>query len=203
MLNRLSNKALITLMFLLFGFVMVFSDLSLAAQEDRLYTNQAHPNQRYALPLFMEIDDIAPIKERTKRVVPKPSYSQKDLKWLTIALYHEDRYSTSSDIEIAQIGYAILNRADHRRLGGESVKSIVSKPYQFPWYKKNAEFKLVDEKAKKRAAKIARMVLEGTIENLIGGADHFLANNTNRVWTKSMSRIGVIGKHKYFDSRGV
>lgn len=201
MLNRLSNQALITLMFLLLASVMAFSELALAAQKDQFHT--PYQLQRIALPLSMEIADVEPLKERTKHVEEKPAYSKKDLKWLTIALYHEDRYSTSSDVEIAQLGYAILNRADHRRLGGESVKSIVSKPGQFPWYNKNVEFKLVDAKAKKRAAKIARMVLEGTIENLIGGADHFLATNTNRSWTKSMDGIGRIGKHKYFDSRGV
>lgn len=196
---RIIDRALWAITATLTLLVTTEAALAYSYHQTRTYHNHYPISQRIELALNLPIGEVLPPPpEPVKR-----TYSKHDLMWLTIALYHEDRWASSSDIEIAQVGYAILNRVKHQRLGGKSIHAVLAKADQYPWYNPKGGYTFDDERAKKRAAKIAKMVLEGTIANLIGRADHFLAKNVNRAWTKAMDHKGYIGKHKYFYSRGV
>lgn len=129
------------------------------------------------------------------------NYSQETLYIFAKNLYFENRSSKASDVEIAQVGYVVLNRMASGRYP-KTVEGVVYQRKQFSWTHDGKSDNMLDLKAKARALRIAKGVLEGTIPNIVGDADHYLNKNlSNAKWWSKMHFKGRVGNHWFYKSK--
>jgi hypothetical protein len=126
------------------------------------------------------------------------SYTKEDLDVMAQNLYFEERSYKITDVAIAQIGYVVLNRVNKKHWPN-TIKEVVWQRKQFSWTHDGKSDKMKNPKAKKRAYAIAKAVLEGTIPNLIGDADHYLNRNKSKaMWWRGMKFKGRHGDHWFY-----
>ena len=135
-------------------------------------------------------------------------YSDAELHYMAQNLYFEERSSIASDIDIAQIGYVVLNRVKKRHWPN-TIKEVIwekkwSSKYKkwvpmFSWTLDGLSDEMVDADARARSYYIAHMVLTRQIPNLVGDADHYLNKYKSKaVWWKTMEFKGRYGDHWFY-----
>lgn len=135
----------------------------------------------------------------TVLVADNINYTQEDLAVLAKNLYFEERSKKASDIEIAQIGYVVLNRVKSSKYPN-SITDVIWQYKQFSWTHDGKSDKMFNSKARERSYKIARSVLEGTIPNEVGEADHYLNRNKSKArWYVHMTFKGRFGDHWFYE----
>lgn len=131
----------------------------------------------------------------------KRNYSEKTLYILARNLYFEERSIESSDVEIAQVGYVVLNRMDSEKFP-DTIHGVVYQRKQFSWTHDGKPDKMADIEARARSLRIAKAVLDGTMPNLVGDADHYLNKNlSNAQWWRKMTFKGRVGNHWFYKAK--
>ncbi len=157
--------------------------------------------------LTEQVIECLPIPAGIEYSIEK-SYTQDDLDFLAQNLYFEERSSKATDLEIAQIGYVVLNRVKSKHWPN-TIERVIwykawSKRYNkniphFSWTLDGKSDVMHNRKAEKRSFRIAKAVLEGTIPNMVGTADHYLNKNKSKAtWWKTMTFEGRFGNHWFY-----
>ena len=112
--------------------------------------------------------------------------------------YFEAR-NQKSDAAVAGPMFVVLNRRDHPKLWGSSLRSVVYAPWQFS-YVHDGSLKrgITDQKAYKRMLKIAHYVWSGEIEDPTGKADHYHSTKVSPVWKHKLKKTVKLGSHIYY-----
>lgn len=147
--------------------------------------------QYVTVPYHVEVGNYVQLKTKLK-------YNQKDVDAMAKNLYFEYRNEEASDIEIAQIGYVVLNRLKSKRFPN-TISEIIWQPSQFSWTHDGKSDKMTNLEAKKRAERIAKAILDGSIPNLIGDSNHYLNKSISKAtWWKRMKFVAKFGEHSYY-----
>lgn len=148
--------------------------------------------QKVEVPYQIQVGNYVQLQAKLK-------YSQKDVDMMAKNLYFEYRNEKASDIEIAQIGYVVLNRLKSKGFPN-TIPDVIWQPSQFSWTHDGKSDKMTDRDAKERAERIAKAVLEGTIPNRIGKANHYLNKRISKAsWWKDMKFVAKFGEHSYYE----
>lgn len=124
-----------------------------------------------------------------------------DAQWqcLTEALYFEARgESLKGQFAVAEV---ILNRVDSP-LYPDTVCGVVEqggrKGCQFSYHCDGVADRMRDAAARERAARIARVMLDGAPRSLTMGATHFHTRAVRPSWSKRFDRTAAIGAHLFY-----
>jgi N-acetylmuramoyl-L-alanine amidase len=112
----------------------------------------------------------------------------------------------------AGVGYVIKNRADNPGWWGRDIRAVCFKPYQFSCYNDtdrnyarlvmiadDFEASLRMSPVLRECCLIAKGVIEGTVENPVDGATHYLNPRLcDPAWERRMEFIVEIGHHRFY-----
>ncbi len=101
------------------------------------------------------------------------------------------------------VANVIMNRVKDGSWYGASVKDVCLKPYQFSCWNQNDPNRAIILSATdaqlKQARKIAEQAINGTLEDITGGATHYYADSIAApYWAASMRQTTKIGHHIFF-----
>jgi spore germination cell wall hydrolase CwlJ-like protein len=90
------------------------------------------------------------------------------------------------------VALVTMNRAKQRN---KTVCEIVYEPRQFSWTV-NVTSDMLDNIDDVRKA--AADVMTDNVRDFTNGATHYHASYSNPLWTNSMQRVAVVGKHQFY-----
>lgn len=134
-----------------------------------------------------------------------PLYSEEDLHWMALNIYHEARNQSLAGM--LAVGQVVLNRLDHPKYP-KTIKDIVTqakltpagKPRlhacQFSWYCDGKPDDAKDLPALDRATYAARLVLERRFPDLIDGATHYHTHQIKVTWNYPLT--SMIDSHIFY-----
>ena len=112
---------------------------------------------------------------------------------LAVAVYMEARGEPlAGQYAVAEV---VMNRVESKRFPND-VCSVVSQKHQFSFLWDGKQFPGIrNKKAWERAETVARYTLRHKPQYT--GACHYTRKNIRRVWMKDLTRVAVIGNHKF------
>lgn len=169
-------------------------DLAALGEEDALAT--ANADEARALNVSEVVSTSnAGMDKITEGVNPKA------LKCLAEAVYFEARgEETRGQFAVAEV---ILNRVDSKRYPA-SVCSVVTQgskkrnACQFSFACDGKKEQVKNCSAYTKAAKIAKLMLDGRPRVITGGATHFHTTNVRPSWSKKLTKTVRIGDHVFY-----
>ncbi|XDB00217.1 cell wall hydrolase [Sulfitobacter sp. LCG007] len=124
-----------------------------------------------------------------------------EMRCLAEALYFEARgESVKGQFAVAEV---IMNRVKSERYPG-SVCGVITqgtgKKYQcqFTYTCDGLKETIREPRAFERATKIARLVLDGALPRLTGGATHYHTRKVNPRWSRVFTKTAAIGDHIFY-----
>lgn len=185
-------------------------NISITINIERDFKDYSETRFEGVIPPYAEdLQDYVTVEPDYNLIVkPAKGYTSDDLDFLAQNLYFEERSTLASDIEIAQIGYVVLNRVASKHYK-DSIQGVVwfsawSSRYNrrvahFSWTLDGKSDLMHNIKAKKRSFRIAKAVLEGTIPNMVDDADHYLNKEISSAsWWKTMKFRGRFNNHWFY-----
>lgn len=119
-----------------------------------------------------------------------------DCKILKEALYWEAR--GESDKGVIAVAYVVMNRVNHPTLWPNTVKGVITQPWQFSYRMENNFQKgFTDKKQHYRMAVIAQKVLDGELDNPVGQSVYYHRHDVSNKWTKVKRKVAQIGNHVF------
>ena len=100
------------------------------------------------------------------------------------------------------VGCVIRNRAQSPGWWGKDWESVCMAPKQFScwWDKQGARVRTVDETDTRflKCLEIARSIVDGSAEDITGGADHYHTGAVSPSWSRGIKPVAIIGAHRFF-----
>lgn len=120
---------------------------------------------------------------------------------LAEVVYYEAR-SEPEEGKLA-VAFVVLNRINHPNRWGETVKAVISQPWQFT-YRWNGSMRngFKEVGAYNKILELSFDILSGKKENPIGLADHYKTLDAKPKWDYSkLTQVAIIGNHIFYQHK--
>lgn len=140
---------------------------------------------------------VEPLPKTEKQLITE-CLSDKTCKLLAEVGYYEAR--SESDEGLAAVMHVVLNRANYPRMWAKTPQGVVAQKHQFSYRWDGSMRKgFAEKKAYKRSILIAKGVIDGTIDDITDGSNHYHTNYVSPKWRHSLTKKVVIGNHIFYD----